>query len=201
MAFTATLARIDDFARGKGAQQKVADFAARMRDQVIARDHPSSVLTVVDGRIGGALDQVKVPGGTIVFEFGNLMQALRGILAMVAADSPSSPKRANADAPVQYRADHIVLIDAEVVTELPASLAPNQIVQVVNIEPYAHKIEGGLSLQAPNGVYEVVAAMARAQWGDTLDISVSNGPLPDGIQAQGAVAKLGYPLLTIKAKQ
>src|SRR5262249_33497792 len=50
----------------------------------------------------------------------------------------------------------------------------------INTQPYARKIERGLSSQSPEGVYQVVAAMALRLFSDIADIIYTFRYPPDG---------------------
>jgi hypothetical protein len=116
--------------------------------------------TFVDARPGAALESVR-PDGTIVFEFELVEQALAAIGEMLVLHSPRLTGR--------YQDSHVLLADDVAVT--PGQPVPQASEYVfVNTQPYARKIEGGLSPQAPDGVYEAVAALAARRFGNTARI-------------------------------
>lgn len=193
--FSEVITEIDDFGSGATAKSAMVEFAGQMRDAIIATDKPSSVITIVNGVEGANLSTVTLPDGSIVFEFGYLDSVVQSILDLLISLSPYAPKAPGADAPINYRDAHAVFVDGQRVSEAPSALQPDQIVQIVNLEPYAHKIEDGLSLQAPNGVYEVVSSMAADMWGDAIEVVYSLDAVPDGSTGKGL-----YPILTIKAR-
>jgi hypothetical protein len=61
-----------------------------------------------------------------------------------------------------YRDSHTVIVDGAPV-EWPARLSPRAQVLILSALPYARRIEQGWSDQAPNGVYEVAAAIVAAR--------------------------------------
>jgi hypothetical protein len=120
--------------------------------------------TWVDGRKGASEDSVK-PDGRIVYEFeaGLTNDAIEWVAAMLELHSPTGPPEHG-----HYAKDHKAFADG--VEFDPHGKVPQAEVYVfVNIRPYARKIEGGgkrppQSLQAPHGVYQVVAAMAQERF-------------------------------------
>ena len=152
---------------------------AECRDEIIAIDNPSSVTTYVDGSEGASLDHVKIPG-VIQFEFGYLTDIVQDVLDMLISISPFATKLPNAQPPTHYRDEHAVFIDGVEVTDVPTQLQPGSVVTIRNLQPYSTKIEHGLSLQAPNGVYEVVVGMAAQRWGNSALISFDYQDVPAG---------------------
>jgi hypothetical protein len=67
----------------------------------------------------------------------------------------------------------------------------------VNTQPYARKIEKGLSPAAPDGVYEVVAALAKRRFGNIASIKFSyRAPLAGGVLPYVAIDRkmlAGHP--------
>ncbi len=59
----------------------------------------------------------------------------------------------------------------------------------LNAQPYSRKIERGLSPQAPEGVADVVATLAKRRWGNIANIRFSFRSFPSG--AVGAWAQTG----------
>ena len=116
--------------------------------------------------------------GVARFEFGYLDEIVAGVLAMLVSKSPYRAKKPGADVKTHYRDEHLVFINGVEVTEIPDTLPPNAVVVLVNLQPYSRKIEAGFSAQAPSGVYEQVARMARRQWGNTADISFGYDNFP-----------------------
>ena len=180
------LARIDAF-QGPEASRALATLAAKKRDEVIAADAPGhpQVATYVDGREGAALENVKPVGGVIRFEFSRVDAVAHFIFQTLIMRSPYRPKRPGARPPTHYRDEHLIFIDGREVEKLPERIGSFAEIVFVNIQPYARKIEGGprsrfrtrltdrrpgQSWQAPNGVYEATAALARRQYGNIAGI-------------------------------
>lgn len=137
--------------------------------------------TVVDGRQGADEDNVK-PTGTIVYEFDLIDDLFIFIDEMLIQNSPVKSGR--------YVKSHAFFADG--VTFDPAGQIPQASEYVIaNTQPYARKIEGtakksGESPQFPNGVYEAVAVLARARFGNLARIDFTYRAISGG--AIGAYA-------------
>lgn len=110
----------------------------------------------VDGSEGTPLRGVR-PDGTIVFEWDVVREAVVWIGALLAGESPVGRTR-------RYSQSHRMFVDG---TEaLPGAIPSFSFTELVMapLVPYAPPIERGSSSQAPDGVYQVVAAMARRRF-------------------------------------
>lgn len=143
--------------------------------------------TTVDGVPGASEDRVR-PDGTIVYEFS----LQRGLFGWIAAEL-------EAFAPVlsgRFMHSFLFFVDG-VLTELADDIPEGQEFVFMSSVPYAGKIEGENrapeSEQAPNGVFEAVAALARQQFPDD-DISFSYRP-PFAAAASG---QADTPAITIR---
>lgn len=202
-AFTEIIADIDDFSR-KDATASLGDYAVELRDEVVNDMRPSSIVTIVDGQRGAPLDRAK---SVVEFDFGYAGSVAAEILAMVVAASPFREKRQGANPDTHYRDQHRIFVDGSEVSALPDDLPASAVVVLVNTQPYARKIEGGLSMQAPDGVYEAVARLARDQFGGTVEIDFSyesiSGAGPGAPSARDTKSKArtddNFPAITIKA--
>lgn len=120
----------------------------------------------VDGRLGAPLEGVNPDHGKIVFEFSLLGPLLEWIGEQLVLHSPVLTGR--------YRDSHILLADGVEVDVDAGEKAPMAETYIfVNTQPYARKIERGLSDQVPDGVFEVVADMARRRFGNIANIKFS----------------------------
>lgn len=125
--------------------------------------------TSVDGREGAALESVS-PSGVIQTEWDLVESMLEWIGTALVVASPVLTGR--------FAASHAIVVDGvalETSTSGTGSVIPPlppgwQEIVFVNIQPYARKIERGLSDQAPNGVYEGVAALASRRFGNVARI-------------------------------
>ncbi|RAI44708.1 hypothetical protein [Rhodoplanes roseus] len=120
--------------------------------------------TFVDGRAGAALESINPDRGTIVFEFDLLIDVFGWIADALVKHSPKLTGR--------YAASHILLADGVEVRS--GEQAPDAAEYAfVNAQPYARKIERGLSNQAPDGVYQVVAMLAARRFGNVAKVRFS----------------------------
>lgn len=74
--------------------------------------------------------------------------------------------------PELYMRSHLFFVD-DVLMDPESPLPPHDEAVFVNIQPYARKIERGLSSQAPDGVYDVTAALAKAKFSNLANIKFS----------------------------
>lgn len=142
------------------ARQALADAQEINRR---ATGHVPPHETFVDGRKGAPLESVK-PDGVIVFEFDLLNDMFEWIAEMLIKHSPVLTG--------EYQDSHIFFADGVEVEPGGALPAAEEYVFLSPV-PYARKIERGLSSQAPDGVYEAVAAMAKSRFGNLAHIRFS----------------------------
>lgn len=138
-------------------------IARKARADVEQRQGSLPCLTVVDGRRGVDETSVK-PGGNITYLFDPVSSAVVWTLAYLRAFSPvdQSPK-----ADDRVFKDSFALLAAGL--EIPASELPSQpfgtTITIINRRfGYSRLLEHGWSLQAPNGVMQVVAKAASSTW-------------------------------------
>jgi hypothetical protein len=111
--------------------------------------------TYVDGREGAPLESVK-PDGVIRVEFELVSEVLAWIYQQLEIHSPRLTGH--------YASSHVLFADGQ---EVSATNPPPAAEYVfINTTPYARKIEGikgrpPSSPQAPDGVYQAVATLAR----------------------------------------
>lgn len=108
--------------------------------------------TFVDGVLGAPLDNVR---RVIVFDFDLVTDAILWIHDRLKTVSPVLTG--------EYKRKHLLYADGR---EVPPDTLPPPALEYVFLDevPYARKIERGLSKQAPEGVYQVVAADAAARF-------------------------------------
>lgn len=140
-------------------RQALAEAQAANR-AVFGRDTPHE--TFVDGRKSEDIDSVK-PSGRIIFEFTLLGEVLDWIGEQLVVASPVLTG--------EYSRSHILLADG--VEIVPGSVPEAREYVFLNVQPYARKIERGLSPQAPDGVYQAVAAVANRRFGNLARIRFS----------------------------
>jgi hypothetical protein len=133
--------------------------------------------TTVDGRKEAALESVK-PDGMIVFEFQIITDALVWIAEQL---KTHSPRRTGA-----FAASHILLADGK---EVDPKIAPSaQEYVFMSMLPYAGPLERGHSKQAPNGIYEVVAALADRRFHNQARVQFTYRMMP-GLMVRGRKAQ------------
>ena len=114
----------------------------------------------VDGRKGAALASVR-PDGVIVAEFDLVHDVVEWIGQQLVLTSP----RLSGD----YAKSHVLFADG-VENKVGGSVPPASEYIFVNTQPYARKIEAGLSSQAPDGVYQSVAVVAARRFGNVARV-------------------------------
>jgi hypothetical protein len=119
--------------------------------------------TVVDSRRGGDIDAVK-PDGVIVFEFELLDDLFGWIDLQLIKHAPVLTGK--------FRRSFVLFADG-VEIDPDGPLPQAREFSYVNVQPYARKIERGHSSQAPNGVFQVVAALANTRFGNMANIRFS----------------------------
>ncbi len=135
---------------------------ARQTNRTILGRIPRHTIAV-DGRIGVALESVR-PDGVILAEFELVDDVLIWIGEQLAKHSPKLTG--------SYAKSHTIFADG--VEIVLGGKVPNAAEYVfINTKPYARKIERGQSSQAPDGVYQVVAALARRRFGNIVRIGFS----------------------------
>lgn len=131
----------------------------------------------VDGRRGAALETVK-PDGVISAEFELFNDVLAWIGDQLETHSPRKSGR--------YIKSHTIFADG-VEIEIGKTLPDAQEFVFINTQPYARKIERGESSQAPDGVYQVVATLARRRFGNIAKISFAYRTALSGVIVGGRV--------------
>ena len=155
------------------ARQGLGDAKAVNRS-VFGRETPHE--TFVDGAKTDNIDSVK-PDGRIAFEFSLFGEVLGWIGNELVMNSPILTG--------QYARSHILLADG---IEIEPGSVPEDAREYVfvNTVPYARKIERGLSPQAPDGVYQAIAAVAARRFGNIARISFSYRSLLEGSSSSRA---------------
>lgn len=165
-------AMIDDLASPEARAKRLADVA---RDEIavadainrraVGSDVPRKVF--VDGREGAPLMSVK-PGGMVFAEWSFMGQTLIDIGAMLADASPVRSGR--------YAQSHLLIIDGVEQASGPPPETFDEAI-FINSMPYARKIERGLSRQAPDGVFQTVAAVSNRRFGNLARVKFTYRPL------------------------
>ncbi len=177
----------------KARSRYLAEYAATALEEArgqnrraIGADTPYE--TFVDGRQDAPLNSVK-PDGKIIFQFELHNEIFAWIDGQLRKHSPVGPG-GRPGHPGLYKRSHIFTADGVLVE--PGTVPPNAKEYVfVNIQPYARKIERGLSPQAPGGVYMVVAGLAQARWSNIAIVKFSyRTPITGAIHEWAATTKM-----------
>ncbi|GJE32714.1 hypothetical protein [Methylobacterium oxalidis] len=125
--------------------------------------------TFVDGARRDDLTKL-TPRSTILFEFKLLTDIVEWIDEQLIIHSPVRTER--------FARSHVWFADD--VEMDPLNPPPAEQYVVLNAQPYARKIERGLSSQAPAGVYEGVATLAKRRFGNVAYVGFSYRSFPGG---------------------
>lgn len=126
--------------------------------------------TFVDGAKTTSLTGI-TGRSTVLFEFHLLVDVIEWIDEQLIIHSPVRTER--------YARSHVWFADG-VEFENPSRPPPAEGYVVLNAQPYARKIERGLSSHAPDGVYEAVATMAKRRFGNIAYVGFSYRSFPGG---------------------
>jgi hypothetical protein len=140
------------------AREKVAEAAAH-NSAVLGR--PARFETFVDGTRSPNLESVR-PDGQIVAEFELVEEVLLWVGDRLFESSPHLTGR--------YQRSHELFIDGVVYESDGPFPALWDEAFFANTQPYARKIERGLSAQAPDGVYQYWATKAASRFGNIARI-------------------------------
>jgi hypothetical protein len=183
------MARIGNFSRevellisrtlSPEARQKIAAREARKilaeaqaaNARVLGKTPPHK--EYVDGRLGAPLESVNPDMGHITFDFSLIGEMLEWVGRMLVENSPigGPPDSPHDPHPGLYARSHILLADGvEVDVDNGKALPKAETYVFVNRVPYARRIERGWSDQTPEGVYEVVADIAKRRFGNIANI-------------------------------
>lgn len=151
--------------------------------------------TYVNGRAGAPLETVGLQG-VIFTEFELLTDVLLFISIMLEKFSPvgkTSDRRPGH--PGLYKRSHVLFADSVEVDITTPSLVP-QIAAAeeyvfVNTVPYARKLERGSSRQAPDGVYQAVANIARRRYSKVAKIMFTYRSIFGGERNPAIVVRTG----------
>ena len=125
--------------------------------------------TFVDGRQGAALETVK-PDGTILVEFHLLTDVIEFVDAQLILNSPVKSGT--------FMRSHVWFADDVEFDPAHPPVANSYV--VLNAQPYARKLERGASSQAPDGVYQAVAAVAKRRFGNVAFVGFTYRSFPGG---------------------
>jgi hypothetical protein len=170
--------------------------ASQINRQILGREPIKHVF--VDGREGAPLSSVK-PDGIIVAEYDLFSDTLAWIGQQLEQNSPVG-KPPKGKHPGLYRRSHTLFADGlevEIGTAVP--LAQEYV--FINTLPYARKIEMGQSSQAPDGVFQAVAVLARKRFGNVARVSFSYRAALSGSILRGRAGNRSegrYPAIVVR---
>jgi hypothetical protein len=149
-----------------GQSAALAAFAQEQLDSATEAD--AKVLGDVPDHetfVGSATDDLSRvrPDGVIVFDFDILTLVVRWIEDQLITHSPVRTGR--------YQQSHRVFVDGAEVDVAGTIAGDVKEIVFAPLVSYARRIEAGWSKQTPDGVYQVIAAMARQQFHGSIDIS------------------------------
>lgn len=136
------------------AARRILAEAEQINEEVTGRF--VSYTTTVDGRVGALEETVRPNGGVIEYSFDLVGELFAWIGEQLVLHSPVLTGR--------YAASHKFFADG-IELEPTAPIPPGaKIFTFISDVPYARKIEKGLSPQAPDGVYQSLAALASRRF-------------------------------------
>lgn len=145
------------------AREQLAD-AEQINESVLG--HIPTHTAFVDGSEGASEDDVR-PDGVIIYEFALVTDLFTWIRDQLQQHSPIG---SGADPhPGLYQRSNLFYAGGVEADPADPPLGATEYA-FVNVQPYAAKIERGLSRQFPDGVYQTVATMARDRFGDQARI-------------------------------
>lgn len=110
------------------------------------------------------------PASVVTFEFHLLLDVIQFVDEQLIIHSPSKTER--------YARSHVWFADG--VEFDPTVPTPAESYIVLNAQPYSRKIERGQSSQAPEGVYQAVATLAKRRYGNVAYVGFSYASFPGG---------------------
>jgi hypothetical protein len=171
----------------------IASLATAQQTNTEALGRRPAHQTFVDGRLGAAEETVR-PNGTIVYEFDLLEEMFAWVLHQLQLHSPVKTGA--------YRGAHLFFADGVQADPLHP---PRDIEQAVflNTVPYARRVELGHSKQQPNGVYEVVTAMASRRFGNVARVQFGyraaiGGSITGGSAGNKSGARFPAIIMTVR---
>lgn len=151
------------------------DIARVDADNASAAGAPIPHFTYVDGRASDDLDSVR-PDGVILAIWDMQVEIVGEVLAMIQKAAPVRSGR--------FRDSQVIYADGIAIDTPQQALGADEVV-IASTLPYARKIEGlggrkPLSPQAPKGVYQGVATLANARYGNIARIKFGTRQITGG---------------------
>lgn len=172
------------------AAEQIAQATA---DNTRALGFAPTFTTYVDGRANAPLESVR-PNGVIFTEYDLVFDALIYIANMLEQFSPvGTGNDQRPGHPGLYKRSHTLFADGvELDIDSPTiQFTAAEEYVFINTQPYARKIERGLSQQAPDGVYQAVALLARKKFGRVARITFTFRSIGGGERNPAILVKIG----------
>lgn len=165
---------------GPALNAELARYARASLKEVIDNGEASSSYDkYVNGRFGAEEETVKAPG-PIVYYFIYWQPIIEFALEFLRKRSPVKTGR--------YQDSHVVMIGSQVITDY-SSIASDEIVTIVNTQPYSRKIEvGHMQMSAERGVYKDAQKAIMGRFGGAagaIGSRVTSVLLPGGYILKG----------------
>lgn len=125
----------------------------------------------VDGREGAPFESINLPSGNITIQFQLGGEVAAEALRLLRENSPVRGG--------DYKKSHRLFADGSEISDPSEAIGAKKFV-IISVVPYARKIERGLSKQAPDGVYEVTAALLRQRFGNLAQIRFTYQSVVEG---------------------
>jgi len=138
--------------------------------------------TFIDGAQRTDLNGVRA-NSVITFEFHLLLDVIQFVDEQLIIHSPVG-NRAKPPG-TRYNESHVWFADGVEFTDV-ANPPPAEQYAVLNAQPYARKIERGLSPQAPDGVYQGVSVLAKQRYGNVAYVGFGYRSFPAGAVGEWA---------------
>ena len=138
---------VDDNLTPEASARKFATAARGYRDQLIREGTaPAQYLTFVDGR-EGAKEETTRPGGATVYRFSLIGAIVRRVLTELERSAPQDRG--------DYMRSFVVAVNSRPWTQDFDDIPPDAEVMIVNVVPYARKIEtGAITIRVPAKPFE-----------------------------------------------
>lgn len=174
--------------------------------------HEAPIERFVDGQQNKPLNQVN-PSGFTLTRFELLTNVVDEAIKSLILASPVGPARGG-----HYRDDHWLYVNGvrrDAAEGGAVAIGPGDTIVIFNARPYARKIEGGarerfrgrmtnrrpgLSVQAPNGIYEITARDLQRRFGNVATIRFAYRGLVGAPPPAGRARQDRYPALEITAR-
>lgn len=172
------------------ARMRMLEAAEAANRAIVEQSRPSSVVRVIDGVAGAALEAYRayqvvslsrsgaLPSSRIVYRYQYMREVVAFALGVL---RDASPVGSTGDRhPGLYRDSHTVFVNGQVVADVSV-WQPGQTVHISNPVPYSRKIEAGaMRMSVPGHVYETAAQIVAARYGNQVSVKFTFMPVRFG---------------------